>query len=111
VGDDGQPGTFTITGDYLQTSTGTLGVVLGGAGPGGPFSRLVVTGTATLAGVLDVSFLDGFTPQEGDNFTVLTYSTHAGSFDTLTAPLFDQLQLAAQYGTTSLTLVTISIPG
>jgi hypothetical protein len=111
VGDDVQPGTFTISGDYLQTSTGTLGVVLGGAGPGGPFSQLVVTGTATLAGVLNVSFLDGFTPQEGDNFTVLSYSTHAGSFDTLTAPPIDQLQLTAQYGTTSLTLVTVSIPG
>jgi hypothetical protein len=111
VGDDGQPGTFTITGDYVQTSTGTLGVVLGGAGPDGPFSQLVVTGAATLAGVLDVSFLDGFTPQEGDRFTVLTHGAHAGAFSSVNAPDLDGLQLAAEYSATSLTLVTVATPG
>lgn len=58
-----------------------------------------------------MSFLGGFTPQEGDGFTVLTYGTLAGSFDTLNAPHLVGLLLVSEYGTTSLTLVTISDPG
>jgi hypothetical protein len=71
----------------------------------------VVTGAATLAGVLDVSFLDGFTPQEGDRFTVLTHGAHAGAFSSVNAPDLDGLQLAAEYSATSLTLVTVATPG
>ena len=46
-------GTFTIQGNYQQTSTGMLEILLGGIGAG-HFSQLDITGSADLSGTLDV---------------------------------------------------------
>jgi len=63
-------GTFTIVGNYEQTATGTLEILLGGTGAG-QFSQLDITGGADLGGTLDVKLFAGFDPQAGEMFEIL----------------------------------------
>ena len=67
-GDPG--GAFTINGNYQQTSTGTLDILLGGTGAG-QFGQLDVNGFADLSGTLDVELFAGFDPQAGETFEIL----------------------------------------
>jgi hypothetical protein len=75
------PGTLTIQGNYTQTAKGALDINL--AGPGGN-AQLAVSGTATLAGKLNVSLGNGFTPPAAAWFTILTFATRSGGFSTET---------------------------
>jgi len=75
------PGVLTIDGDFVNDPTGIIEIELAGSTPGNEHDQLVVNGTATLGGTLTVSLIDGFMPQEGDAFVILTASTVSGSFD------------------------------
>ena len=66
------PGILTVDGNYNQTSGGTLAIEIGGTQAGMEYDVLNVLGDASLAGTLDVSLIDGFTPGGGDTFKVLT---------------------------------------
>tara|TARA_R110002049_G_scaffold50370_3_gene143006 strand:+ start:3222 stop:21794 length:18573 start_codon:yes stop_codon:yes gene_type:complete len=62
------------TGDFHLMSGATLEIELGGTSAGNTATdhdQVNVTGTVTLAGVLDVSLFDGFTPSPGDTFTIV----------------------------------------
>ncbi len=85
--DPGIPEILTIMGNYSQGSGGTLEAFLGGTAPGG-YSQLVVDGTATLDGKLDVDFVSGFDPTLDENFFLLT-STGTG----LVSGTFSNLEL------------------
>jgi hypothetical protein len=85
VGSPGSPGTLTINGNYTQTGTGSLTVEIGDPGGVG-FDQLVINGLATLAGTLTVSLLDPFTPNPGDGFAILTFTSSAGSFGSVHLP-------------------------
>jgi len=80
------PGKINITGDYTQTTLGTLEIEIAGTTAETEFDVLDITGTASLAGVLNVTFLDGFTPADGDQFEVMVFSTGSGDFDTINLP-------------------------
>ena len=56
--------------------------------PGSGYDQLTVSGTATLGGTLNVSLLNGFTPELPDNYTVLTASSVSGTFGTASLPSF-----------------------
>jgi uncharacterized protein YbbK (DUF523 family) len=75
------PGTLTITGNYTQTSAGTLSIELGGTASG-QFDVLAISGTATLGGTLNVISFGGFTPPAGSSYQVATYASHTGDFTT-----------------------------
>lgn len=64
------------------TNTGTIGVRLGGVAAG-QFDRIVVNGSATLDGILDVRTMNGFVPASGNGFNILTYVTRTGQFATI----------------------------
>jgi autotransporter-associated beta strand protein len=68
-------GSTNITGAYTQQTGGTLAIEIGGETPGNGFDAVSVGGTAALAGVLDVSLINGFAPTSGQEFTVLTAGT------------------------------------
>jgi hypothetical protein len=72
-------GKLTITGNFIQTTSGTLRAELGGTA-GGTFDVLAVSGSATLAGLLDVYLFNGFHPANGNVFGVMTYASHTGTF-------------------------------
>ncbi|MBP6508410.1 MAG: LEPR-XLL domain-containing protein, partial [Opitutaceae bacterium] len=63
-----------------QTSTDTLTISIGGADTGS-YTQIVVTGTATLAGTLAVTFTNDFKPEVGEVFDILTFGSVTGKFD------------------------------
>ena len=60
------PGILSITGDYVQDSTGALNIEIGGLVAGTDFDQLDISGTATLAGTLNVSLISSFNPSDGN---------------------------------------------
>jgi autotransporter-associated beta strand protein len=72
------PGILDITGTYVQETTGAFVAEIGGASAG-QFDVLAVTGTASLAGNLELG-LAGFTPAPTDAFEILTAGALVGVF-------------------------------
>jgi hypothetical protein len=74
--DPGIPDILTINGNYTQGSGGILEAFLEGTTPGTGYSQLVVDGTATLGGTLDVELVPGsglvITP--GESFDLVNAS-------------------------------------
>ena len=73
--------TLTISGTLSIGPTGRLEIPLIGRGAG-QHGSLGITGTATLDGTLVLSFRQGFAPQQGDTFAVLSATGGiSGEFD------------------------------
>jgi RHS repeat-associated protein len=77
------PGTLTISGAYTQTSSGALDVEIGGITAGSQYDQLRVAGLATLAGTLNVSFINGFGTTAGQTFTIMTFGSSSGAFSAM----------------------------
>lgn len=81
-----QSGVALFSGDFTQSSTGSLGVMLGGTSMGS-FNRYTFGDDVTLAGLLNVSLSGGFSPNPGDVFDILNWSgTLNGAFSNVTLP-------------------------
>lgn len=75
------PGKLTIDGNYIQETEGTLEIEVGGYQPEQEYDILEVTGDATLDGILQLDFINGFAPKKGDVFEFLQIGgTATGSF-------------------------------
>jgi hypothetical protein len=74
-----QLGSITVQ-NYVQFIDGTLKIQLAGTTADTQYDRVVATGTATINGTLDVSFLSGFNPSVGNTFTFLTATQITGTF-------------------------------
>ncbi len=73
-------GALDVTGDYIQTSGGTLVVDVG---PGGA-DLLNVDGDISLAGQLALNYVDGAVPFAGQNGQFITFTgSSLGNFDTI----------------------------
>lgn len=79
-------GTLTITGNLVQGTGGIVPIEIEGNGLG-QSDVLAVSGTALLAGTLNVSHLGGFTPAPGNAFSILTYASASGDFATKNFPV------------------------
>ena len=79
---NGNTAILTIDGNFSQYGDGVLNIQLVGTTAGTQFDQLDVTGAAALGGTLAVSLANGYTPQVGDTFSVLTYSSRSGEFGT-----------------------------
>ncbi len=75
------PSVITIVGNYTQSAAGILDVDLGGTSSS-QYDQLLVSGTATLAGTLDVDLIDAFSIGLAEEFQVLTYDVVSGTFTT-----------------------------
>ena len=62
----------------------TLGITLAGTTSGVDYAPLEVDGSATLTGTLDISRAEGYAPQAGDTFVILTFDAHTGTFANVT---------------------------
>ncbi len=102
------PGSLTIDGEYSQSAAGQLQIELAGTNN---FDQLLVTGTATLGGVLDVSLLD-FLPRPGETFEFLTATDGlSGRFDRLLLPeLSNGLRFDVRYSSNSAQLAVVGVP-
>jgi hypothetical protein len=74
------PGTLTIIGNYTQGASGTLNVEVGGLAVGSQFDQLSVSGQLVLAGTLNVTLINGFAPNSGDRFPIVTGGSRSGQF-------------------------------
>lgn len=78
------PGTLTINGNYTQTSSGVLDMEIGGTAAGTGYDQLIVNGSASLAGTINIIKFNNYLPASGSSFKLLTYYSVAGSFATVT---------------------------
>ncbi len=81
-GGTGAAGLLTITGNYTQTSAGVLNIELGGTTADSQFDQLAVSGTATLAGTLNINLISSFLPAIPNTFQILPFGSESGDFAT-----------------------------
>src|SRR5207248_5918440 len=74
------PGTIRINGNYTQTGNGTLTMEIAGLQPGSQYDQLLVSGNASLAGTLKLSWLNGYLPNDGDTFQLMNYYSENGAW-------------------------------
>ncbi|HOI73736.1 MAG TPA: hypothetical protein PLO63_06255 [Syntrophales bacterium] len=77
------PGTLSIGGNFEQTDSGTLAIELASLTS---YDILSVTGTATLAGILQVILYEGYLPAVGDYYDFLTAGGLSGAFASILGP-------------------------
>jgi hypothetical protein len=78
--------TLNISGNFSQAAAGSLTVQIGGTAST-QFGHITITGSATLAGTLNIVLVSGFVPTSGQTFQVMTWSSEAGMFSTINNPL------------------------
>ncbi len=103
----GSPGTLSFGPgrSYQQNVSGVLRIELGGHIPGTQIDQLVVGGNASLAGTLELSMINGFVPQLGDQFQVLTCSSQTGRFTQVNAPTINGAAWVAHCSSTNVLVV------
>jgi len=79
-------GVVTIGGTVTQTAGAAFDVELGGLVAGAEHDQANITGVATLAGALNVTLVNGFTPADLDTFTIMTFGSATGSFSSINLP-------------------------
>jgi hypothetical protein len=79
-------GTLTVTGTYNQILSGELQIEIGGTAPGTEHDRLQVNGTANLGGTLDITLIDDYELEPGQEYVILTANAINGTFDNVVAP-------------------------
>jgi outer membrane autotransporter protein len=97
------PGTLTINGNYAQTAAGTLAEQIASASS---YSKLVVTGSASLAGTLAPTLLGVYRPQGNQVFpgVVTAAGGLTGTFTTIANPISPTLFWQASYQPTGVGL-------
>jgi T5SS/PEP-CTERM-associated repeat protein len=105
------PGTMAFGGDVSFGPDSTLAIELGGSQPGLQHDRVTVADRANLAGTLEVTLLDGFVPQPGQQFTVMTYGSHEGTFDRISIGGASGLGWTLNYDSTAVTLTAGGLAG
>ncbi len=74
---------------FTQSSSGITNLGISGETPFTNYCRIVTT-QADLAGELNVTFSGGYTPQVGDHYLLLTYTTRSGNYSPVhVAPVDD----------------------
>ncbi|MBV5330735.1 MAG: LEPR-XLL domain-containing protein, partial [Chlorobium sp.] len=103
------PGLQNITGNFTQDATGTTLIELAGTTAGSGFDQINISGTATLAGTLDIDLYGGFTPTVGQSFQIFTWSGYTGTFDQYSGlDLYNGTRLNPVYSSTGLKLEVVS---
>jgi T5SS/PEP-CTERM-associated repeat protein len=74
-------GSTVVTGNYTHQAGATLAIDIGGTGQGTQYDFVDVQGTASMAGILQLSLVDEFVPDADDQFVVFNTATlWLGSF-------------------------------
>jgi uncharacterized protein with beta-barrel porin domain len=89
VGSSAQPAELNIGGDFVQTSSGTLGITVRAAGSSGPvagstFSQVYASGTATLGGTLALNVTPAYYPTGSTYNVVVGEHGVTGNFSSVT---------------------------
>src|ERR1022692_1016439 len=106
------PGVLTIgSGNgFTQSVAGILSIELGGLATGAQYDQLAVSGRVSLNGSLNISLVNGFTPNPGDRFTILTCASRTGTFPVKDGDyLGNGLALVPLYSSTNVVLVASNV--
>ncbi len=80
-------GSFTVTGNFTNSPASTLEIQLGGnATAGNDYDQLIISGTATVGGTLNIALANSFIPQIGETYTIVTATAITGTFATVNWP-------------------------
>jgi len=108
------PGALHVDGAYIQAAAGKLQIELGGVTPGASYDQLLVSGAASLNGALQASLINGFMPEIGNTFEILSgVGGVSGQFTTLASELpvlAGGRRWLIDYNPTSVVLEVISAP-
>ena len=80
------PGLLTINGDLELAPASTFLAEIDGVTPVDEYDVLDVSGTATLAGSMEIILAPDYAPADGRTFDVLIAGTILGEFDTVVPP-------------------------
>lgn len=104
-------GRLVVHGNYQQAPSGVLAVELGGPTPADGYDVLEIIGTSFLGGTLSVSLIDGYRPNLGDSFQVLSSAALTGAFDAYAGlDLGGDLRLEVEVLSTGVRLITVPEP-
>jgi hypothetical protein len=108
-GDAVNAGILSVTGNYTQTSNGTLNLKVGGTDPT-LFDQLQVGGAARLDGIVNLNF--GYAAAVNDSFTPLTAGSVSGMFAAVNAMNLDpSLQVVPSYDPGDVAFTLVNAPG
>ena len=96
-------GTFHVGGTYTESTSGRLDIELVSVAT---YDKLQVSGTASLAGTLAVTLVDGFSPTAGNAFEIVTAAGFGGGMftNTVLPTLSSDLSWIVNYGVNSVSL-------
>jgi hypothetical protein len=101
-----QVGVIAIQGSYTESSAATLAVSLAGLTPGTGFGKIQFSAAPAFAGKFSLSTLNGYRPNSGDSFLVISYPSFTGGFTSFSGlDLGGGLQLTPNLAASGLTLV------
>jgi RNA polymerase sigma-70 factor (ECF subfamily) len=104
-------GLLSIIGNYSQTAAGSLLIEIGGPNAQSDYDQLAVSGTASLAGTLVVSLINGYAPNIGDTFRVLTSGSVVSAFDAVDGVDIDAgKRFETTYAADAVTLSVVASP-
>lgn len=83
-------GTTNVFGAYTQSAGAALEIDIAGSSPAAGNDLLNVSGSATLAGTLNLKTLNNFVPAAGQNFLIATYASRTGTFAFVSPPKLPQ---------------------
>lgn len=105
------PGILSVDGDYVQDSSATLALEIGGLLAGDEFDVLDISGTASLAGILELSLFGGYAPAANDSFVILLADAGiSGMFDAVSCSNCSALEFEIVYGVDFVSLNAVAIP-
>ena len=87
------PANVPYAGDVILNPSARFFAELGGTTPGTQYDQVISTGAFSLAGALNVSLTNGFTPSAGQSFNLFDWGTVSGSFSTLSLPTLSILNM------------------
>ncbi len=109
----GNSPTLSTLSSFNQGPTGLLLMEIGGLARGTQYDALNITGSATFAGALEVTFDNGFTVAGGESFDLFNWGSLTGTFDTLDLPALTgglAWDTSALYTSGILSVSTTAIP-
>lgn len=113
IGPGASPGTLNVVGDFTQLADGILAIEIAGTDQGVNYDWLNISGSASLAGTLDVFFTAGYLPAAGSAYTILSYGDwDQTTFDTVRVTGLDltQYTYSTIYSDNGLTLSITAVP-
>jgi hypothetical protein len=100
------PGTLTIQGNYTAQPIATHDMEIASISS---LDAINISGTAALDGTLNITLLGGFTPNIGDQFTIMTYASKTGTFSTVNLPTISGGIWQINYNANNIILARVAV--